>query len=520
MFIYDKLLQEFTHVTKEGSYTSKLRKAWELLQLQAIHSVQSFGHDYLKGIVTDVQQHSVVLDLNYFKASSCTCEGGLFCSHMAALFLSYSSTLENGTSLCNEAFFQLLGVVHAKAKVSSDTKQQAKTEMKYSEIFHIFEKEYSDDWKKCKHSFHPLSQTLTNLKGFAKDKPYEEQRYYWSAAILFAISLGERAVQAVDSFSRYYYEMSFKRLIEPWVSQLNEMMNSIEVQSEWSETEIRWLEVLFGFAIDQIEKYTKSTFEWDYFVYRLVKYINFDEKFKIQVQKYAQRLLAENQPLSIQSVGHGINAMISISTHDDDQAIKSIQLAQFDKIQRIIYPAIEKRMVMQNWNAVTKWMDYLADHFEHSSNMKSIGPFLHLCQKATQSQKGERKWSSYLVRYLPHSYNILSESYLKLQDYKSWANLQIYMGRKPEDFKGIELQQIEKVSPTMLLPMYHQAIDQLVESRNRQSYRVAVKHLKKLKSMYSDLSREDSWNSYITQLQTKFARLRAFQEELSKGKVM
>jgi len=521
MFIYEKLLDEFTQVTKAGSYTPKLRKAWELLQYQAIHGVKTFDHDFVKGYVTDVQQHFVVLDVNYFSASSCTCEGGFFCSHMAALFFSYSSALINGKVLAQQAYFQLLGVVPATVKASTINKNESNIyKISASNIFKTFDKDFSEDWKKCKHSFHPLSQTLTQLKGLAKDKPYELQRYYWCAAILYAISLGERAVQAVDSFSRYYFEMSYKRLIEPWISQLQDMMNSIEVQKAWTNEEIEWLSELFNFSIEQIEKYTKTTFEWDYFVYRLVKLIVQSQLEVENIDAQLKRLLSPAQPSSVQSVGHGIKAMINITLQQDELAIENIKKAHFDKVQRIIYPAVERRMALQNWDAVSKWMDFLSDHFSRSGQLKSIGPFLQLCQKATQIQRGEKKWSNYLVRYLPHSYNILSESYLKLQNYKSWANLQIYMGRKPEDFKGIELQQIEKVSPAVLLPMYHQAIDQLIESRNRQSYRVAVKHLKKLKLMYTDLEKENSWNTYIKQLQNKFARLRAFQEELLKGKVM
>src|SRR5690606_2648487 len=131
------------------------------------------------------------------------------------------------------------------------------------------------------------------------------------------------------------------------------------------------------------------------------------EAYRTSVDEQINRLLANGQPSVVQSVAHGMNAMLHISQQQDALAIESIQRAYFDKVQRIIYPAVERRMAMQNWDAVTLWMNFLADHFANSGQMKSVGPFLNLCQKAASLQQGERKWSNYLIRYLPHSYNIL-----------------------------------------------------------------------------------------------------------------
>ncbi|MNI87313.1 hypothetical protein D3C73_1445020 [compost metagenome] len=56
--------------------------------------------------------------------------------------------------------------------------------------------------------------------------------------------------------------------------------------------------------------------------------------------------------------------------------------------------------------------------------------------------------------------------------------------------------------------------------KNRDAYKQAVRRLKKLASIYKKLRELDRWNTYVEHLTTRYSRLRAFQEELRRGKLI
>ena len=71
-----------------------------------------------------------------------------------------------------------------------------------------------------------------------------------------------------------------------------------------------------------------------------------------------------------------------------------------------------------------------------------------------------------------------------------------------------------------LLPILHLQVVRLIASKNRSSYREAVRYLKKLRTIYKKLKQVNTWDSYIHYISDTNKRLRAFQEELKKGKLI
>jgi uncharacterized Zn finger protein len=82
------------------------------------------------------------------------------------------------------------------------------------------------------------------------------------------------------------------------------------------------------------------------------------------------------------------------------------------------------------------------------------------------------------------------------------------------------LAMLQKQNPALVLPLYHRAVMRFVEAKNRASYRVAVQYLKKLRACYRSLKRMNEWQMYLEQLLAKTARMRAFHEEVEKGKLL
>jgi len=518
--MYNQLLTAFDELCQEGRFAANVKRAWQLFQAEAVQKITVYSKNMINGIVKDIELHAVVIDSENIRYSSCTCHHSEFCEHIGALFFQYCKGLENGKVLAEQAYFQLLGVTRASKFIKpSDSELLINQNTNPAELFRLMHEQYGDDWKKCKHSFHPLSQTLTSIKGLAKDSPFEVQQLHWCASTLYVLYLGERALQASDSFSRYYHEMTFKRIAEPWIANLNDLLTEIK-SSELQTFQLAWVKQLLAFVYECAAKSEKPTIEWDYIHYHLISLLagNADQEHEF-ITLFIRRLDAEQGPY-MRNMLYGSLAALKLYAGEDKEAISYIEQCQFEKVQRLIYPYVESKMLEQRWDKVQLWMDMLLQHFTNGNHLRSVGPFLALCRKASQLQPEDDRWQAIMLMLLPHSYSALAEHYAAHGKYEAWADLQMYMGRKPEDFKGNELQSIEKHAPEVVLPMYHQAVEAAIHTRNRQGYRTAARHMKKLQALYEQLGKQMTWDRYFEAMQLKYSRLRAFQEELLKGKLM
>ncbi len=96
----------------------------------------------------------------------------------------------------------------------------------------------------------------------------------------------------------------------------------------------------------------------------------------------------------------------------------------------------------------------------------------------------------------------------------------IYQAYGRQSIKISALRHLESCEPAVLIPLYHQWAAKLIEEKNRSSYREAVRLLKKLRSLYNRQKMGKEWDTFISRLSLRFPRMRAFQEELRKGKLI
>lgn len=165
-------------------------------------------------------------------------------------------------------------------------------------------------------------------------------------------------------------------------------------------------------------------------------------------------------------------------------------------------------------------MSFLNERISNNRNARNIGPFMSLCRKADEARPDLPIWTAYMTDMLPYSYIELSEHWLNAKRYEEWADLQLFIGVKPEEINAPELREVAKVAPHTLVPIYHQSIESAIGTRNRQGYRMAAKQLKKLEKLYKASKETEKWEGYLIELVAKYQRLRALQEELWKGKVV
>jgi hypothetical protein len=125
-----------------------------------------------------------------------------------------------------------------------------------------------------------------------------------------------------------------------------------------------------------------------------------------------------------------------------------------------------------------------------------------------------------LLMMLPYSFGDYEHVLFERKQYDRWGELQAFVGLDYYELPKDRLKLIEKEQPEVLLGMLHQTAQKEIEQKNRASYRLAVRHLKKLRTLYKKLKRVDDWEYFLDTLMERTKRLRAFHEECKRSKLI
>jgi hypothetical protein len=180
----------------------------------------------------------------------------------------------------------------------------------------------------------------------------------------------------------------------------------------------------------------------------------------------------------------------------------------------------------QEWSRMLDWLLYLQpvlqfhmkDYYYNSESREFFHDYLHYFWKYAQNTGNEEEYETMLADFLPITFYEYSEFLMVLGEVDRWAELQIVMGYSPDIIQRKDLKEAKELDAKTLLPIYHQSIDKLVNDRTRKSYQSAIKYLKELRTLYTLLGNEERFSEYIGMLSAEYSRLRAFIEELKKGK--
>jgi hypothetical protein len=161
---------------------------------------------------------------------------------------------------------------------------------------------------------------------------------------------------------------------------------------------------------------------------------------------------------------------------------------------------------------------HMKDYYYNSESREFFHDYLHYFWKYAQNTGNEEEYEAMLSDFLPITFYEYSEFLMVLGEVDRWAELQIVMGYSPDIIQRKDLKEAKELDAKTLLPIYHQSIDKLVNDRTRKSYQSAIKYLKELRTLYVLLGNEERFSEYIGMLSAEYSRLRAFIEELNKGK--
>jgi hypothetical protein len=206
---------------------------------------------------------------------------------------------------------------------------------------------------------------------------------------------------------------------------------------------------------------------------------------------------------------------------DEDAQAYLIELNKSSAVRpENLFPILEILQRDEDWQRLKGWL-VAANPLMESQRLDSLKSFYQYWDGviAHIPQAEQQMWEP-LIQMLPYTNTIYEDKLLHLAKWQQWIDYQISTGSEPLDYRVGVLAPIEKETPELLLPFFHQAAERYVSLKNRHGYKMAVKLLKRLSKLYKKMKNEERWESYITAFAARNSRLRALQEELRKGKLI
>ncbi|MGE8207074.1 SWIM zinc finger family protein [Heyndrickxia sp. NPDC080065] len=470
----------------------------------------------VSGKVQDVTPVQVALEWSDPSASQCSCPHQGICRHQLALFFSA-----------------------------------------YSEIGSVFE--WIQEWKKNDSS----TQILHSIKrgsDLLQEKASTEQDGVQAWLTRF-----QKAYQGIDAGNEFVLEVTcknkYRSLIEfapvqrEWrpLYQLFAAYESMKIVNQiCSNHQIRTFKRFYDFLIDEIDEALKiltvsaNPFAFDsYLSYLredcifLLKESTFYELEMVELYQLLwtwlfkqtiwrklehQRLIDLKRENSVR-VKIGL-IHLSILCGYDDLAIEEIQKYGSDIVyfSSLWLKFLSEQKAHNRFylylNTIVAFLPHYLEKTSDYDRFAFIRSFFQFINEEVLAEQNPILLEKIYIQTLPHTYYQYSDYLFAKEKYKEWVELQHFKGVELESIDRSKLESVAKRDPHLLMPLYHEAIDFLIASRNRDSYKKAVKYLKKLRTLYKKEKTTDIWENYFDDLLIKTKRLRAFHEECKRGKLI
>lgn len=176
----------------------------------------------------------------------------------------------------------------------------------------------------------------------------------------------------------------------------------------------------------------------------------------------------------------------------------------------------------EDWDTLLAWLRWLAPAVL-KAKPGVVESVCRYCARGAEKSGMPDQFVKLFRFWLPHGrvFPVYANYLLEAGLYREWVELNLsYLGHAGFSINKGDLRYLESQEPAVLIPLYHQWAARLIETKGRKSYQAAVRLLKKLRSIYLKQKRKKEWETFISRLASYYPRLRAFQEELRKGKLI
>lgn len=499
-----------------------LELGWDLFHKGNVGETALRNH-VIEAEVGAARKFCVTADLDTFANSECNCKDGPYCKHKAALLFQLYSSFGRPELLLN----QLKQAMNSRKNVRTAATARAEKKLQeraepptassgvdawhryFDAQFHGF----SLSHQAAVETFYTAA--WDSLSPISDDWPEPLSKIYKLHVLWFMMRKIDRFYeQTQTSYLSYYLEKSCKSAAQGCIGQMHGILKTMKLAEVLPEKQVwrKSLDMLSDWALEAKE----SPVDW------LDAYRSIWSKLALPEWMEAEKLRLEQAMDRLDGKPRKKDTFIVARVHFDVLQGKDTEAqAKLNELQRKdvsdFFLYLDGFKSNKEWDRMLLWLRWLLPAMPKAKQEE----FRAICQYWLDTVKhlpSDEEWVKAMLELLPRTYYYYTAYLLNTGRFKQWVDLQLSHRISPLNLYAAELKAVETQSPRLLLPLYHQAVERSILEKNRTSYLTAVKLLKKLELLYSSLGESMVWQEFIHRLALKHNRLRAFQEELKKGK--
>ncbi|NOU93234.1 hypothetical protein GC093_08370 [Paenibacillus sp. LMG 31456] len=464
--------------------------------------------------VTGPEDNSVTLNLNKFASSSCTCPVQTYCKHLAAVIMELADRMGYPASqIVNAAY-------HLKRATSNSSLDSSLSQLPEMDIFswHEFLNQYTTHVKPTydQGSFtNVLRQELQKIKKV--DIPFSAIDWVFFELHQELFILRKIKEQNAQSSVNYYTSSALYQMydtIHVGIHQKSALFNFTLAEERLKQT-LSYIRQQLATETDQkYLDYGLYTALWKYWI---APSPNADHWVSQEINEIEN---LTTHPIS--SSFSAAKAFLYLYQSRSSEAWEALEASGTLKKapMSLFLTFLNHISAARDWDNLVDWLLKTASYF-YGQRTKELEAYIgYWKEAAAHIPEAEKHLWNVLEEMLPHSGPIIEEMLYEQRKWKPWLEMQIFKGQDPLYHRVSVLQPIEKESPELLLPYYHQAIEHYVSLKNRHDYKKSVKLLKRLDKVYGKMKQTERWDRFFAGYVGRHSRLRALQEEMKKGKLL
>jgi hypothetical protein len=508
------MAEEFSGITDEKTLEHGLEH-WNKGLVENVTSDQAMIH----AEVHDSQTCRVQLDTDFLLHSSCTCEHEELCEHIAAVFF-----YVYGLFYDPRAYMESLS--HPKQRNMLQDSPAPQTAKRYA----VQETDSAEEWlswvadQYTRHMstnphrvFSNIKNEFTTLLKSVFTWQEEPRQLYTLYAVLFLLHKAEEE-KLKPAYSDYYHRYQYLDTVEELVKRLFYILQQVNLENmrRKHSAQIKpFINLLSKVCFPEAE----TTIDW----------ISIYRGFWNTLLRRSDWFVGEQQRLTkeLEIPGHSrhttdllllARAHFAVHAGHDHEALAIWRKEQFPEAKQLISYLYGFYRTAQ-WTRLHSWLQELAPYLLTAGY--DDFQFINMCWvKVVQELEVEDEWVEILRSFLPKRSRHYTNYLLEIGRFEEWIDFHLSLKISPYEIDKEDLRRVEKYNPALLLPLYHQSAERLIQEKNRAAYKEAVKLFKKLRMYYKRLKKQQLWDTYIPKFRERHIRLRALQDELKKGGII
>ncbi|MHA0856403.1 SWIM zinc finger family protein [Paenibacillus sp. CMAA1364] len=535
---------QLIHYVAEQFNDLTIKRGFQYYKQGRVHHFTMSDADHIQAVVKGNEEYSVHINLDSFTSNHCSCPVPSNCKHMIAVLLAYANLHERSVHTLVNAhstamFKQVVKPTSKTASIRSGTDNSAHRPEVSSQLKDRIERiptlpisEWHDLFQQV---IGPQGMRIPNtpyarsaLESILDLKPSLSPRMnllYKLHAHLFVLNKLVTPSLQQGNNANFYMGLHTQMAADDMQAAIGEILSHELVLEEESEHQHVVQDTLTLLRLQMLTEPQNLHYYYDIYTQLWLHWLHPN---LVDHQMYLEELQQLNA--AQQDLGSRLSKLpwmlsqiwMQFYLSQDEQAWDLLR--QVDKIFNIhpehVYPFLTLLSKREDWSRMRDWLVELSPLLSNYRNNNLS--YYWICWESTLQYLPESEqdmWSA-LIGMLPHTKHMYEEKLMSYGKWEQWMDYQLSIGRDPFEFRVTVFQPIEKNAPELLLPFYHQAVEQYIQQKNRASYKQAVKLLKRLSKLYKKTKQEDRWDLFITSLANRNSRLRALQEELRRGKLI